>query len=166
MVSVNDAPGDGSNGVAERMGFTPGLVVLEIGADTDADEQLRTAIETSVGTPMLGEESDDVADLVVLWWRDDDGDLVDALVDALSSIASGGVVWLFTPKAGRDGHVEPSEIGEAARTAGLSCPRYNSCQSHVVNASVSQIRTRFAFRASMSSIACCVSAMCTKSWLP
>jgi hypothetical protein len=129
VVSANDAPGDGSNGVGERMGFTPGLVVLEIGADTDADEQLRAAIEASVGAPMLGEESDDVADLVVLWWRDDDGDLVDALVDALSSIASGGVVWLFTPKAGRDGHVEPSEIGESARTAGLSSTKSISAAS-------------------------------------
>ena len=102
------------------MGFASGQVVLEIGADGDSDATLRTAIETILGSPMVGDEFDDVADVVVLWWRDDDGDLVDALVDALSAITSGGVVWLFTPKAGRDGHVEPSEIGEAARTAGLS----------------------------------------------
>src|SRR5262245_9031156 len=102
------------------MGFTAGQVVLEIGADTDADDALRGTIESAIGTGMMGDDFDDVADLVVLWWRDEDGDLVDALVDALSAIASGGVVWLFTPKAGRDGHVEPSEIGEAARTAGLS----------------------------------------------
>jgi hypothetical protein len=30
------------------------------------------------------------------------------------------VVWLLTPKAGRPGHVEPSEIAEAAPTAGLA----------------------------------------------
>ena len=120
VVSANDAPGDGSNGSADRMGFTAGQVVLEIGADTDADDALRDTIESVIGTGMVGDGFDDVADLVVLWWRDEDGDLVDALVDALSAIASGGVVWLFTPKAGRDGHVEPSEIGEAARTAGLS----------------------------------------------
>ena len=69
---------------------------------------------------MVGDDFEMSPIVVVLWWRDDDGDLVDALVDALSAITSGGVVWLFTPKAGRDGHVEPSEIGEAARTAGLS----------------------------------------------
>ncbi|HCU49474.1 MAG TPA: DUF3052 domain-containing protein, partial [Micromonosporaceae bacterium] len=34
--------------------------------------------------------------------------------------ADNGVVWLLTPKAGRDGHVEPSEIAEAAPTAGLA----------------------------------------------
>ena len=48
-----------------------------------------------------------------------DGDLVDTLVDALSPLAENGVVWLLTPKAGRDGHVEPSEITESAPTAGL-----------------------------------------------
>jgi hypothetical protein len=120
VVSANDAPGDGSNNLADRMGFSAGQVVLEIGVDPDVDEDLRKAIESAAGSAMVGEEFDDVADLVVLWWREDDGDLVDALVDALSAITSGGVVWLFTPKAGRDGHVEPSEIGEAARTAGLS----------------------------------------------
>jgi len=102
------------------MGFAAGLVVLEIGLDTDADATLRDAIQSAIGSELVGDDFGDVADLVVLWWRDDDGDLVDALVDALSAITSGGVVWLFTPKGGRDGHVEPSEIGEAARAAGLS----------------------------------------------
>ena len=41
------------------------------------------------------------------------------LVDALGPLADNGVVWLLTPKAGRDGHVEPSEITESAPTAGL-----------------------------------------------
>ena len=108
------------------MGFTAGQIVLEIGPDSDCDEILRKRIEQVVGSPMVGDGFDDVADVVVLWWRDDDGDLVDALVDALSSITAGGVVWLFTPKAGRDGHVEPSDIGEAARTAGLSSTKSTS----------------------------------------
>src|SRR5260370_34874206 len=56
----------------------------------------------------------------MLWWRDGDGGLVDALVDALTPLADGGYIWLLTPKAGRSGHVEPSDIGEAAPTAGLS----------------------------------------------
>jgi hypothetical protein len=45
---------------------------------------------------------------------------VDALVDVTAPLADGGYIWLLTPKSGRDGHVEPSEIGEAAPTAGLS----------------------------------------------
>lgn len=119
-VSGNEGPGTAPIGPAARMGFVAGQVVLEIGHDEDADEELRTAIETAAGSEMVGTDFGDVADVVVLWWREDDGDLVDALVDGLSAITSGGVVWLFTPKAGREGHVEPSEIGEAARTAGLS----------------------------------------------
>ena len=30
------------------------------------------------------------------------------------------MIWVLTPKTGRDGHVEPSEIAEAVPTAGLS----------------------------------------------
>ena len=33
------------------------------------------------------------------------------------------MIWLLTPKAGRDGHIEPSEISEAAPTAGLQPTR-------------------------------------------
>ncbi|HEX8768636.1 MAG TPA: DUF3052 domain-containing protein, partial [Jatrophihabitans sp.] len=57
---------------------------------------------------------------VLLWFREDDGDLVDALVDAIAPLADNGVIWLLTPKRGRPGYVEPSDISEAAPTAGLS----------------------------------------------
>jgi hypothetical protein len=72
------------------------------------------------GTDLVDEDFEDVVDAVFLWWRDGDGDLVDALVDALTSLTDGGMIWLLTPKAGRPGHVEPSDIGEAAPTAGLA----------------------------------------------
>jgi len=77
-------------------------------------------------TPITDEESDEVVDVVLLWWREGDGDLVDALVDSLTNLGDSGVVWLLTPKAGRDGHVEPSDIDEAAPTAGLSSTRSTS----------------------------------------
>ena len=54
-----------------------------------------------------------------LWWRDDDGDLTDALVDALRNIEAGAPVWLLTPKAGRPGHVAPGEVQESAEIVGL-----------------------------------------------
>jgi len=69
---------------------------------------------------LVDEDYEDVVDVVLLWWRDGDGDLVDALVDALTPLTDGGYIWLLTPKAGRDSHVEPSDINEAAPTAGLS----------------------------------------------
>jgi hypothetical protein len=74
----------------------------------------------ATGTELVDEDYDEVVDVVLLWWREGDGDLVDALVDALTSLAGGGDIWLLTPKAGREGHVEPSDISEAAPTAGLS----------------------------------------------
>ncbi|WP_106401961.1 DUF3052 domain-containing protein [Actinocorallia populi] len=106
--------------LAERLGFKPGQVVQELGWDEDVSEELRASIETVTGSELVDEEYEDYADVVLLWWREDDGDLVDGLVDALTSITGGGHIWLLTPKAGREGHVEPSDIGEAAPTAGLS----------------------------------------------
>jgi hypothetical protein len=95
-------------------------VVQEIGYDDDVDENLRDSIAALQGVELVDEDYDDVVDGVLLWWRDGDGDLVDALVDALTPLADGGYILLLTPKTGREGHVEPSEIGESAPTAGLS----------------------------------------------
>ncbi|WP_370419113.1 DUF3052 domain-containing protein [Streptomyces sp. QH1-20] len=105
---------------AARLGFQPGQVVQEIGYDDDVDQELREAIEEITGQDLVDEEYDDVADAVVLWFRDEDGDLTDALVDAIGLLEDGGDIWLMTPKTGRDGYVEPSDINEASRTAGLS----------------------------------------------
>ena len=104
--------------LADRFGVEPGMVVMEMGYDEDVDQDLRDVLIDRCGE-LVDEETDEVVDVVLLWWRDDDGDLVDALVDSLISLGDGGVVWLLTPKAGRSGHVEPSEINESAPTAGL-----------------------------------------------
>jgi Protein of unknown function (DUF3052) len=109
-----------SPGIAERMGITPGMVVQELGYDDDVDDDLRAAIEDRSGEEMVDEDSDEVVDVVVLWYREDDGDLVDVLVDAIAPLADNGFIWLLTPKRGRAGYVEPSDIAEAAPTAGLS----------------------------------------------
>jgi hypothetical protein len=119
-VSATADPAAGTHGIADRLGITPGAIVQEIGYDDDVDDDLRAAIEERAGSDFVDEDYEDVVDVVLLWWRDGDGDLVDALVDALSPLADNGVVWLLTPKAGRSGHVEPSDIGEAAPTAGLT----------------------------------------------
>jgi hypothetical protein len=105
--------------LAGRLGLRPGAVVQELGYDDDCDEALRSAAASVTGSELVDEDYDDVVDVVLLWWRDEDGDLVDALVDSLISLGDGGVVWLLTPKAGRPGHVEPGDIGDAAPTAGL-----------------------------------------------
>src|SRR5262249_59917232 len=81
---------------------------------------MRDSIGAVQDVELVDEDFDDVVDVVLLWWRDGDGDLVDALMDALTPLADGGYIWLFTPKAGRGGHLEPSEIGEAGPTAGAA----------------------------------------------
>jgi hypothetical protein len=115
------AAGDaGKTDVAGKLGIEPGMVVQELGWDTDVDDEVRNAVEERCGDDLVDEDSDEVVDVVLLWWRDGDGDLADALVDAGTPLTESGVVWVLTPKTGRPGHVEPSEIAEAAPTAGLS----------------------------------------------
>jgi hypothetical protein len=109
---------DGVRSLADRFGIEPGMVVMEMGYDEDVDEDLRDALIDRCGE-LVDEDTDEVVDSVLLWVRDGDGDIVDLLVDARTPLADSGVVWLLTPKAGRPGHIEPSEISEAALTAGL-----------------------------------------------
>ena len=106
--------------LAQKLGLSEGLVVQELGWDEDTDDDLRAAVEDTIGGELLDEDSDEVIDVVLLWWRDEDGDLVDALMDAIGPLADEGFVWVLTPKTGQPGHVEPSEIAESAPTAGLT----------------------------------------------
>lgn len=116
-----NSPADqtGERSAANRLGIEPGMVVLEVGYDEDCDEELRESLVDRTGGEFVDENSDEVVDVALLWWREDDGDLVDALVDVIGPLADTGVVWLMTPKAGRPGHVEASDVTEAAPTAGL-----------------------------------------------
>ena len=41
-------------------------------------------------------------------------------MDTVTTIADGGTILVLTPKAGRDLHVSPNEVAEAATTSGLS----------------------------------------------
>ncbi len=118
-------------GLAEKLGVQPGMVVQVLGTDSASgaqiDQSLLDDVAARTGTELITtDDSDEVIDVVLLWWREGDGDLVDALVDSLTNLGDSGVVWLLTPKAGRDGHVEPSDIDEAAPTAGLSSTRSTS----------------------------------------
>ena len=105
---------------AERLGLTKGMVVQELGWDNDTDDELRIAIEDAIDADMVDGDYGNVVDAVILWWREDDGDLVDGLVDALTDLVGGGAIWLLTPKVGRAGAVDPADIAEAAPIAGLS----------------------------------------------
>lgn len=104
---------------APSLGFEAGQVVQEFGYGDDVDDAVRARIEAETSTQLVDEDYDDVVDGVVLWWRDGDGDLTDALLDVCTALDGGGRVWLFTPKTGRPGTVPHTEIEEAATTAGL-----------------------------------------------
>ena len=117
IVAAGDA---GTVGVADRLGIEPDMTVQELGWDKDVDATVRTAVEERTGSPLLGEDADDVVDVILLWWRDGDGDLADVLGDAIAQLADDSVIWVLNPKTGRSGYVEPSDIAEAATTAGLA----------------------------------------------
>ncbi|WP_104161329.1 DUF3052 domain-containing protein [Arthrobacter sp. ZGTC212] len=116
---MSEAEAVTENSVAGRLGFKDQDLIQEFGYDEDVDFDLRDGLEDLVGSELLTEEDHEVVDGVILWWRADDGDLVDALVDSITTLDEGGVVWVLTPKSGRDGYVPPADIEEAAPTAGL-----------------------------------------------
>lgn len=105
--------------LGDLLGLRPGLVVQELGWDSDVDEDFRTAVMDAVDGDLV-EETDDAVDVVVLWWRSEDGDVVDGLFDALRDLSSTGCLWLLTPKVGRAGHVAQADLQEGAVTAGLA----------------------------------------------
>jgi hypothetical protein len=118
-------------------------VIQEFGYDADVDDDLRFAIEDVTTTDLEDEDYPDVADAVLLWWRDDDGDLVDAVVDALTNLAEGGFIVVLSPKAGRFGHVDASDIEEAATTAGLhTSGSVNACEDWTATKLVAPKTTR------------------------
>ena len=96
--------------VSVKLGFTKGQIIQEFYLDDDADQSLR----------QLAEE--DVVDGTIVWWRAEDAeeeDLADLLVDAMSNLDDGGLIWVLIPKPGRPGAVPVSDVEEAAHTAGL-----------------------------------------------
>ncbi len=113
------AADDSGRNWAQRLGIHHDQIVQELGWDDDSDDDIRAEVEDACGSDLLDEDADEVVDVVLLWWRDADGDLVDRMMDAIAPLAEDGVIWVLTPKTGKPGHVLPAEIAEAAPTAGL-----------------------------------------------
>lgn len=106
-----------------RFGFKAGQVIQEFGYDDDVDFDFRSAVEAVSGESLEGEEYNYVSDAALVWWRDDDGDstdLTDIITDSMVTLDDGGAVWVLIPKTGREGHVPPAEVEEAAATAGMN----------------------------------------------
>ena len=119
-------------GAVAKLGFEQGQIVQEYGWDDDSDDALRAAIEDVVGDPLEDEDYTGIVDAVIMWWHDDDGDLTDALVDTLGTLAEGSSIVLLTPRPGQEGEVDPSEVDEAATTAGLHTSGNVMCSDHWV----------------------------------
>ncbi|MBO0811862.1 MAG: DUF3052 domain-containing protein, partial [Microlunatus sp.] len=100
---------DGADSAVSRLGFRPGQIVQELGWDEDVDDDLRQAIEEAIAGELV-EEAMEPVDVVVLWWRDEDGDITDGLVDAITDLNDSGYIWLFTPKVGRPGFVDATDL--------------------------------------------------------
>jgi hypothetical protein len=105
--------------LGNKMGLVKGQVVQEIGWDNDVDDGVRVMVEDAIDGELI-EDAMEAVDLVILWWRDDDGDLADALVDTLTDLSDVGYIWLMTPKVGRGGYVDATDLAEAVATAGLA----------------------------------------------
>ena len=115
---VSTAPTKGSS-IVTTLGVAKGQAVQELGWDDDVDEELRSAVLDALGEDFVYEALEAV-DVVLLWWRDVDGDLGDGLVDALTDLTERGYIWLMTPRISREGYVDPADLAEAALTAGLA----------------------------------------------
>lgn len=120
MSSTTGGEATQQSGAAARLGVTTGMVVQELGWDNDTDDEVRVAIEDAIDADMVDGDHGNVVDAVVLWWRNEDGDLVDGLVDAKADLVGGGPIWLLTPKVGRPNSVDATDIAEAAPIAGLA----------------------------------------------
>ncbi len=109
----------GTSPGVNQLGLKHGMVVQELGWDSDVDESLRNGVMDVIDADMV-EEASDAVDAVLLWWRADDGDVVDGLIDALRDLSREGVVWLLTPKHGRPGYIAQADLAEGTVTAGLA----------------------------------------------
>lgn len=102
-----------------QLGLAPGMVVQELGWDDDVDDDLRQAIMDAVDADLV-EESDQAVDVVLLWVRQADGDVMDLLIDSLADLGGAGYIWVLSPKVGRPGHVSHADLAEGATAGGLS----------------------------------------------
>lgn len=102
-----------------KLGLRRGMVVQELGWDSDVDADLRDDMMDVLEGDLV-DESLSAVDAVLLWWRAEDGDLLDGLMDALTDLSESGFIWLLTPRVGREGYVNPTQLAEDVAAAGMA----------------------------------------------
>ena len=108
--------------MAVSLGFASGAIVQEFYVDDDVDRSIRDSIESETGQALVDVDYGDVVDGAIVWWRAEDAeeeDLADVLVDALSNLDDGGLIWVLIPKPGRTGSLPVADVEDAATIAGL-----------------------------------------------
>ena len=108
--------------MAVSLGFASGAIVQEFYVDDDVDRSIRDSIEAETGQALVDVDYGDVVDGAIVWWRAEDAeeeDLADVLVDALSNLDDGGLIWVLIPKPGRTGSLPVADVEDAATIAGL-----------------------------------------------
>lgn len=108
--------------MAVSLGFASGAIVQEFYVDDDVDRSIRDSVEAETGQALVDVDYGDVVDGAIVWWRAEDAeeeDLADVLVDAMSNLDDGGLIWVLIPKAGCPNSVRVGDVEEAAGIAGL-----------------------------------------------
>lgn len=108
--------------MALGLGFGPGQVVQEFYGDEDVEQAVRRLVVEETGHEPVDPDYGDVVDGAIVWWRAEDAeedDLGDVLVDAVSNLDDGGLIWVFIPKPGRAGALPVADVEDAAHTTGL-----------------------------------------------
>ena len=106
-------------GLMRKLGLREEQIVVEYGDDEDTEPGVRDAAARVVGSPVEGESYDGVVDVVLLWWRDGEGDLADELMDTLTTLEEGGSIVLLTPGAGREDRVPAADVQDACTTCSM-----------------------------------------------
>ncbi|KUG51654.1 hypothetical protein AVL62_08975 [Serinicoccus chungangensis] len=106
--------------MVRKLGLREGQVVVEYGYDDDVEEAVRQAAAAVSGAPLEADDYDGVVDVVLLWWRDGEGDLADELMDALTTMEEGGCIVLLTPGAGREDRVPAADVQDACTTCSMT----------------------------------------------
>ena len=108
--------------LGEEFGFRSGDIVQEWLWDDDVDDTIRVKIAQLTGEDLVDEDYDAAVDGVIIWWRDGDDEdtLADTIVDACTALDADALLWVLTPKPGRDGAPGPSIVPAAAKTAGMN----------------------------------------------
>ena len=110
VVFAHDLPVKGRDRFAGKPMVDVGVKAAVNDAGALIDQALAAMKDPdAVRVPAGGDKADDA----------EEEDLADVLVDALSNLDDGGLIWVLIPKPGRTGSLPVADVEDAATIAGL-----------------------------------------------